>query len=76
MMPLIMFLQAEAEGFGEFTLGFARVIKYLLGILAMISLVVTVIHVMQGDREAAKKMVRWTVTFVAGFILVEIISHL
>lgn len=64
------------DPFHGFRLGFATVIQGVFGLIMMFSLAATIIHVIQGDREAAKKMITWFVGSVAGLILIEIIKNL
>lgn len=64
------------DPFYGFRQGFATVIQGVFGLILMFSLAATIIHVIQGERESAKKMVTWFVGAVAGLILIEIIKNL
>ncbi len=75
MMQFLTMLLDTAP-FADFRHGFANVIKAILGLVAMVSLAVTVIHVIKGDRESANKMLRWLIVTVVGYILIEVIAHL
>lgn len=64
---LLIFIAA----FGD---GLARFLRILIGIFGMVSLSVTIIHVLNGDREAAKKMFKWLIGCVVGFVLISVLA--
>ena len=68
-----MFLSSDP--FVGFRQGFATVIQGIFGLILMFSLAATIVHVIQGERESAKKMITWMVAAVAGFILIEIMRY-
>lgn len=55
---------------------FGTLLLLVLGLMAMVSLTVTVIHVIQGEQDAAKKAVRWLVATTVGFIIILILRQL
>lgn len=75
-MLTALFIAVSADPLKGFRQGMADVILLLLGIVAMVSLVVTVIHIAQGDQEAGKKMARWLVGCVVGAIIIVVIKNL
>jgi len=58
--------------FAPFFTGLAKFLEYLMGIVIMVTLVVTFIHVMNGDREAALKVAKWFAVSVIGFLLLSV----
>lgn len=46
----------------------------LIGV-AMVTLTVTVVHIMQGDRESVKKFIRWVLVASIGVCLLEVVGH-
>ncbi|MBQ8482933.1 MAG: hypothetical protein IJ504_01350 [Bacteroidales bacterium] len=54
----------------------ASLLMAVLGLVAMISLALVIIHVVQGDREAAKKVSVWFMATAVGFILISILEKL
>lgn len=75
-MGIQMFTLLFDDPFSEFREGFSNVILGIIGIILMVSLTVTIIHVIQGERESAKKMLKWIIVAAVGFLLVEIVKGL
>lgn len=74
MISLLTFLSADP--FSSFRDGFGTVILGILGLILMFSLGATVIHVIQGERESAKKMLKWVITGAVGFVLIYVLKSL
>ena len=72
LLALIALLNVDP--FNEIRQSLAKLLVAVLGLVAMISLVVTVINIIQGDREAAKKAGVWLVATLMGFMLITIIG--
>lgn len=72
MLPMLV----ADDPFADFRNGFVSVVTAVLGIAVMVSLAVVVIHVVNGDKEGAQKMIKWLVATVIGFILINIIGKL
>lgn len=53
-------------------MGLAKFLEYLMGIVGMVTLVVTALHIASGDRESAQKAAKWFVVFVIGFLLLSV----
>ena len=70
------FVAASQDPFGYIRKGLARFLMVLLGIFAVVSLVVIVIQLINGDREGAKKFIKWFVCLLFGFILFTVIANL
>lgn len=70
---------AQFEGATEKVLGLyghmADLLKYVLGIGALCTLIGIIINVMKGEREAAEKLLYWTLGLAIGFILIEILEE-
>lgn len=62
--------------FTPYRTGLAGFLQVLLLIIGAVTLGVATYHVLQGDREAAKKYFVWIVVMALGFILLNIISSL
>jgi len=75
-MVLSLLAGAAEDPFAGFRYGFVSVVMALLGIAVMVSLTVVVIHVINGDKEGAQKMIKWLVATVVGLILINIIGKL
>lgn len=60
------------EGFRE---GFAHMLMLLFGLVLMVSLGVTVYHVIQGEKDSAKKMFKWIFMGAVGMILIYVIGY-
>ena len=64
------------DPFSSFRAGFASFLLALLGIVCMVTLAVTIVYVIQGEKDSAKKMLKWVVVTAIGFILIEVIKNL
>ena len=73
---LYIVLASSQDPFGYIRKGLARFLMVLLGIFAVVSLVVVVVQLINGDRDGAKKFVKWFVALLFGFIFFGIISNL
>ena len=73
---LYIILASSQDPFGYIRKGLARFLMVLLGIFAVVSLVVVVVQLINGDRDGAKKFVKWFVALLLGFIFFGIISNL
>lgn len=69
-----MFSLLSDDPFSGFRAGFANVILGIFGLVLMVSLAVTIIHVIQGERESAKKMFKWVIVAAVGFVLIAVIK--
>ena len=58
----------------QYSLG--TLLLLIFGLIAMVSLTVTVIHVMQGEQDAAKKAARWLAATTVGFIIILVLRQL
>lgn len=54
----------------------AGLMRIILGIVAVVLLGVSTVHVVNGDQEGGKKFIRWFVGVVFGFILISVIQNL
>lgn len=61
-------------GVGALMTDMSALLTVILGIMAMVSLVLIVLKLIQGDREAATKIVNWFVGFIFGSIVLTIIT--
>lgn len=59
--------------FAAYRNGLANLLFYLLGVVSLITLVVVVVCIMHGDREAARKFGGWFLLTVFGFALLKIL---
>lgn len=75
-MSNLLFTVLVGDPFAGFRQGFASVIQAIFGLILMFSLAVTVVHIIQGERDAAKKMANWVIAAVVGYILITIIKNL
>ncbi len=77
VMPLFnpFFLLASGP-FSGLQHSFGNLLLMIFGLVAMVSLAVTVIHVIQGEKESAKKALRWLVVTAVGFILLIVLRDL
>lgn len=66
----------SSSPFASLQYSFGTLLLLIFGLVAMVSLAVTVIHVMQGERESAKKALRWLIVTAVGFILIWILRKL
>lgn len=60
--------------FEAFRSSLAKFLMAVLGLCAMVSLVVVIMHIIKGDKEGAGKIVKWFIAFVIGFILFDILA--
>lgn len=75
MIPLY-FLPLDSDPFRGFRQGFADVMMAIMGLVLMVSLTVTVVHVIQGEQDSAKKMFKWMIVGVVGLLLIYILRSL
>jgi len=73
-MNALMFTILSGDPFSGFREGFANVILGIFGLILMVSLAVTITHVIQGERESAKKMFKWIIVGAVGFVLIAVIK--
>lgn len=71
---LVIFLASDP--FASLRASFATLIQALLGFILLVSLAVVIVHALNGDREAAKKVGVWMIVTVVGFILISIFKSL
>lgn len=74
ILNIVFILQTDP--FKGFRMGLANVLMTILGIGGAVALIVTVLHIMNGDRESAKKFAKWVVAMVVGFTLLLVIRDL
>lgn len=74
ILNVIVLLQVDP--FKNFREGFANVLMTILGIGGAVSLIVTVLHIMNGDRESAKRFAKWLIAMVVGYTLLLVIREL
>lgn len=67
---------AADDPFRYFRQGFADFMIAVLCIIAAVSLIVTVIHIANGDQDSAKKFAKWFVTTIVGLTLITLIGRL
>ena len=75
MIPQMFSYLALDDPFRSFRQGFATFLMYVLGVVLMVSLVVTVIHVINGENDSAKKMIRWLVVAAVGLLLLAVLKN-
>lgn len=75
-VSMSILLPLASGPFAELQHSFGTFLLLVFGLIAMISLAVTVIHVIQGERESAKKALRWLIVTAVGFILISILRNL
>ena len=73
MKALMIILQSDP--FAEFRASMANFLLVLLGLVAMVSLALTIVNVIQGEREGAKKAGTWAVVTAIGFVLIELFGR-
>ena len=64
------------DPFADFRAGFATFLLALLGIVCLVTLAVTIVYVVQGEKDSARKMFKWVIVTAVGFILIEVIKNL
>lgn len=62
--------------FSEFRSGLADVLQGLFGIVLIVSVIVTVIHGIKGERDGVQKMLNWIIFAVVGFVLITVVKNL
>lgn len=60
--------------FEEFRASLAKLLMAILGLAAMVSFVIVIIHIIKGDKEGAIKLIKWFAAFIVGFILLDILA--
>jgi len=70
----IRLLFLAADFFTDFRRGFGLFLEALFGLVLLVSLVVTVVNVINNDREGARRMIRWIILGAVGFILINLFS--
>lgn len=73
---MLIFIPSTFLAFEGLRRDFATLLMLIFGLIAMISLTVTVLHVIQGEKESAKKALRWMIVTAVGFILFTVIKNL
>lgn len=73
---MFIFIPSTFLAFEGLRRDFATLLMLIFGLIAMISLTVTVLHVIQGEKESAKKALRWMIVTAVGFILFTVIKNL
>lgn len=76
MMVRLLHILLAGGAFSGLQHDFGTLLMLIFGLLAMISLAVTVIHVIQGEKESAKKALRWVITTAVGFILLMVLRDI
>lgn len=64
------------DPFSDFRAGFATFIMAIFGIVCMVTLGVTIVYIIQGEKDSAKKMLRWVIVTAIGFAFIEVIKNL
>lgn len=75
-MYLLFTLLTYADPFESIRHGLARLLMAVLGLVAMVSLTLVIIHILQGDKEGAKKAAVWCIVTAVGFSLIAILGSL
>lgn len=65
-----------ADPFVEFRVGFANFLLAVFGAVCCVALAMAIIFVIQGEKDSAKKLIKWIVGSAVGFILIELIRGL
>ena len=76
MLRYLSLVLLSNSPFASLQHSFGTLLLLIFGLVAMVSLAVTVIHVMQGEKESAKKALRWLVVTAVGFSLILILRDL
>lgn len=71
-----MFIILSSDPFAHIRSGLASVLLGALGLAGMVSLVIVVVNIIQGDRDAAKKASVWLISLLVGFTLLSVIRNL
>lgn len=72
----LFILPLDADAFASFRQSFAELLLALFGLVCMITLAVTIIYVVQGEKDSAKKVLRWLIVSAIGFLLISVIKAL
>ena len=75
-MGILLRIFPLIDPFSEFRAGFANFILAVFGIVCMVTLGATIIYIIQGEKDSAKKMLRWVILIAIGFVFIEIIKNL
>lgn len=75
-MDLFMTFLAASDPFADMRSSLASLLQAILGLISMVALAVVVIHIVQGDRDGAKKAGVWCIVTAVGFTLISIIGSL
>lgn len=75
MEPLFVMLVAD-DPFGDIRKSLSTLVLAVLGLVAMVSLAVVVINIIQGDREGAKKASVWFAATAVGFTLITLLGSI
>lgn len=67
---------AMDDPFADIRRSLGLLLMAILGIVAMVSLVIVIINVIQGDREGAKKVSVWLIATAVGFVLINFLRNL
>lgn len=62
------------DPFASFRAGFARLMMFLFFVALVLTLVQIGINMMNGERDAAKRLMRWVAVAVLGFIIFGVIA--
>ena len=76
MRALMVILQTQQDPFAEFRSSMANFLLILMGLIAMVSLAITIVNVIQGEREGAKKAGTWALVTAIGFVLIEVLGSI
>lgn len=75
-MNWLLMILPLTDPFADFRAGFANFILAIFGIICMVTLGVTIVYIIQGEKDSAKKMLRWVIVTAIGFAFIEIIKNL